>query len=132
MPRKKPNKSQLIRDFTAKHPNARPAEIIEALKAHKVTPQLVSNVLHRESGGKKGKRGRKATGLTLESLIGAKKLVEQLGGIEAAKKGFECAGEARVGHCLAPFPYLWLKQLNFDLFAVIATIRRDTGYRGKD
>jgi hypothetical protein len=86
MPRKKPNKSQLIRDYKAKHPDARPVEIVKALKAHKVSAPLVSGVLQRASGGKKGKRGRKTTGLTLDSLLGAKKLVEQLGGIEAAKK----------------------------------------------
>jgi hypothetical protein len=89
MPRKKPNKSQLIRDYNTKHPDARPVEIVKALKAHKVSPALVGNVLHRAKGGKKTKRGRKAAGksegLTLDSLLAAKKLVERLGSVETVK-----------------------------------------------
>lgn len=89
MPRKKMNKSQLIRDYKAKHPESRPVEIVEALKAHKVSAQLVANVLHRANGGKKSKRGRKAggksNGLTLDSLLAAKKLVDELGSVEAVK-----------------------------------------------
>jgi hypothetical protein len=89
MARKKPNKSQLIRDYKTKHPTARPVEIVKALKAHKVSHALVGNVLHRAKGGKKGTKGRKAsgkaTGLTLESLLAAKKLVADLGGIENVK-----------------------------------------------
>jgi orotate phosphoribosyltransferase len=89
MPRKKANKSQLIRDYHEKHPEARHVEIVEALRAHKVSPQLVANVLNRAKGGKKGKPGRKSAskseGLTLESLLSAKKLVQELGSIETAK-----------------------------------------------
>ena len=92
MARAKTNKSQLIRDYHAKHPAARPGEIAEALKAHKVSYGLVGNVLHKAKGRKtKKKRGPKAShngaaiGLTLESLLAAKKLVAQLGGVEHAK-----------------------------------------------
>jgi hypothetical protein len=90
MARKKPNKSQLIRSYKAKHPTARPVEIVRALKAHKVSHALVGNVLHRANGGKKAKKGRtfsgKPIGLTLETLVAAKKLVVDLGGIENVRK----------------------------------------------
>jgi hypothetical protein len=91
MPRKKTNKSQLIRDYKEKHPDARQVEIVEALKAHKISYALVSNVLHNAKAkhGKGKKRGPKpshnGSGFNLESLLAAKKLVEQLGGIEHAK-----------------------------------------------
>jgi hypothetical protein len=89
VPRKKPNKSQLIRDYHEKHPQARQVEIVAALKAHKVSPGLVGNVLHKAKGGKKGKKGRKSAskseGLTLDSLLAAKKLVQELGSVEAVK-----------------------------------------------
>ena len=92
MARPKKNKSQLIRDYKAKHASAKPGEIVEALKAHKVSYALVSNVLHRKKHGK-GKKGRRkmagashnGAGLNLDSLLAAKKLVAQVGGIEHAK-----------------------------------------------
>ena len=89
MARTKKNKSQLIRDYKAKHPEAKPAEIVTALKAHKVSAGLVSNVLHNARNGKAKKGpGRKPShngaGLNLESLLAAKKLVDQLG-MEHAK-----------------------------------------------
>ena len=85
----KKNKSELIRSYKAKHPDAKPGAIVEALKAHKISYGLVSNVLHTAKGKKKSKTGRKPShngdGLNLESLLAAKKLVAQLGGIEHAK-----------------------------------------------
>jgi hypothetical protein len=91
MARPKKNKSQLIRDYKAKHPEAKPGEIVEALKAHKVNYGLVSNVLHNakaKHGKAKKKHGRKpahnGAAINLKSLLAAKKLVDQLG-IEHAK-----------------------------------------------
>lgn len=92
MPRTKKNKSQLIRDYAAKHAGAKPSEIVEGLKAHKVSYALVSNVLHRAKHGK-SKKGRRQgshashnrAALNLEALLATKKLVEQLGGVEHAK-----------------------------------------------
>jgi hypothetical protein len=86
MARPKKNKSQLIRDYKAKHPEAKPREIVEGVKAHKVKYALVSNVLHNAKAKKR--RGRKPShngaGLSLDALLAAKKLVDQLG-IEHAK-----------------------------------------------
>ncbi|WP_254508159.1 hypothetical protein [Anatilimnocola floriformis] len=90
-----PNKSSSIRDYKAANPDASPKEIAEALgkTGLDVSPQFVSTVLSnaKKKGGKVGKRGPKpgrkpaaATG-GLENLIQAKKLVDQLGGIDAAR-----------------------------------------------
>jgi hypothetical protein len=84
MARPKKNKSQLIRDYKAKHPEAKPSEIVLALKAHKVSAGLVGNVLHKAKGGKaKKRRGRKPShngaAVNLGALLAAKKLVDQLG-----------------------------------------------------
>ncbi len=90
------NKSQAIRDFKAANPSASPKEVAEALSKSGITttPQFISTVLSnaRKKGGKVGKRGRKpgrpaAAGKSgeLQQLIQAKKLVDQLGGIDAAR-----------------------------------------------
>jgi hypothetical protein len=90
------NKSQAIREYKAANPSASPREVAEALSKSglSVTAQFVSTVLSnaRKKGGKVGKRGRKpgrpaAAGKSgnLQQLIQAKKLVDQLGGIDAAR-----------------------------------------------
>lgn len=90
------NKSQVIREFKAANPSATPMEIAEALNKTglSVSPQFISTVLSnaRKKGGKVGKRGRKPGRPTakapvddLQHLIQAKKLVDQLGGIDAAR-----------------------------------------------
>jgi hypothetical protein len=88
----KKNKSQLIRDYAQQHAGAKPAAIVAALKAHKVSYALVSNVLHRARHGKgKMRRGQRAgasangVGLNLEALLAAKQLVERVGGVAVAK-----------------------------------------------
>ena len=47
------NKSKLIREYKDNHPEAGPKEITVALKAHKVSYGLVSNVLHTAKAKKK-------------------------------------------------------------------------------
>ncbi|MCM2374026.1 hypothetical protein [Aporhodopirellula aestuarii] len=100
------NKSQAIRDYYAANPKAKPMEVAEAMKAQgiNVTAQFVSTV---KSNSKKSKttRGRasakksvakkpakratrasKATSeVSLDSLLNAKKLVEEMGGVEGAR-----------------------------------------------
>lgn len=90
--KRKVNKSQAIRDYLAKHPNAMPKEIIADLRTSgtRVSPALVSAVKY---GEKKGKRRKKAVGrakpgrksITAEDLMQAKGLADQLGGVERAK-----------------------------------------------
>ena len=94
-----PNKSLEIRNYKAANPTATPKEIAEALTKTglSMSPQFVSTVLSnaKKKGGKVGKRGRKpgrpasaasaAPSSNIEQLIKAKKLVDQLGGVEAAR-----------------------------------------------
>jgi len=90
-----PNKSSAIRDYKAANATATPKEIAEALGKDgiAVSAQFVSTVLSnaKKKGGKIGKRGPKpgrkaaAAAGSLEQLITAKKMVEQLGGIENAR-----------------------------------------------
>ena len=92
------NKSQAIRDHLAANPQATPNEIVAALKQQgiKVSPGLASNIKYTSgrAGGKKRRgrppgRGRTiaANGaLSVTDLIEAKRVAEQLGGIEQAKQ----------------------------------------------
>lgn len=109
------NKSQAIRDYYADNPAAKPIEVAEAMKAQgiDVNAQFVSTVKSNAKKSKKtGRRGRpagvsaKASAapsakklgrpaaaqaranngeVSLDSLISAKKLVEEMGGVENAR-----------------------------------------------
>lgn len=108
------NKSQAIRDYYDANPAAKPMEVAEAMNAQgiDVNAQFVSTVKSNSKKSKKtGRRGRPAgvsaktaapakklgrpaatksrvgSGeISLDSLINAKKLVEELGGVENARK----------------------------------------------
>lgn len=95
-----PNKSASIRDYKSKHADAGPKDIAAALTGDgvKVTAGFVSTVLSNDKRrGRKGRRkpgpkpGRPAGGAkhrggdTLSKLVLAKKLSDQLGGVEQAR-----------------------------------------------
>jgi hypothetical protein len=96
-----PNKSLEIRNYKAANPSASPKEIAEALSkgGMSVSAQFVSTVLSnaRKKGGKVGKRGPKpgrkaamagasnSVATDIQNLIKAKKLIEQLGGVDQAR-----------------------------------------------
>lgn len=93
-----PNKSVAIRTYKASHQDAGPKAVAEALAKEgiKVTPAFVSTVLSNDKRkGGKGKRGRKSgprgggANKTLNSLIQAKKLADQFGGVEPALKALK-------------------------------------------
>ncbi len=106
-----PNKSQAIREYYEAHPDAKPKAVVEALAAKGVvvTPAFVSTIKSTSinKGAKpaaKGKRGPKpgasvkapkvaaakpaavksTGGVSIDSLIKAKSLVKELGGIDSA------------------------------------------------
>lgn len=104
--RRKGSKSGAIRDHLAANPDAQPKEIVDALKAQgiDVTAPQVSQVKWAESkkgptaktAKRKGRRGRPpraaasgTNGKSYESLLEAKKLVDKLGGVEAAKQALD-------------------------------------------
>jgi hypothetical protein len=105
-----PNKSQAIRDYYAANPDAKPKAVVEALAAKGVvvTPAFVSTIkstsINKSPKTAKGKRGPKpgasvkapkaaavkpaaaksGGAVSLDTLIKAKGLVKELGGIESA------------------------------------------------
>ena len=94
---KKPavSKTQLIKEALANSPNASPVEIAERLKSSGVTAQYVSTVKFnmkkargngapRKPAGKVGKKTEPT--FTLSELVKARKLADDLGGVEQAKE----------------------------------------------
>ncbi len=90
------NKSQLIRDHIAANPKDGPKAIAAALgeKGVKVTESLVGAVKYASSSKKKRKGKRKAAPagkpalsdkISISALVQAKKMAEQLGGLEKAR-----------------------------------------------
>jgi hypothetical protein len=99
--KKNVNKSAAIRDFMKKKPSAGPTAVSQALakKGIKVSPSMVSNV-KTTAAKKKKKRGRKPKTaavdmIAMDALVGAKKLVDQLGGIDKAKAALDAIAKLR-------------------------------------
>lgn len=90
-------KSASIRNYKADHPDAKPKAIAEALTkgGEKVTSAFVSTVLSNDKrrGGKKRKGGRKPGRVSaasgFDSLVQAKKLADQMGGVHKAKAALD-------------------------------------------
>jgi hypothetical protein len=87
-----PNKSAAIRAYKDSHASAGPKEITEALGKDgiKVTPAFVSTVLSNDR--RKGRKGRRKGGRprgggdnSFADLVQAKKLADQMGGVEKAR-----------------------------------------------
>lgn len=98
-----PNKSQAIRDCSAANPSFSPKEVAEALAKNgiTVTPEYVSTIwsLDKAKTRKVKKKAAAATraaapkasgeSLTLDALVQARKLAEQLGGIEKVQSAID-------------------------------------------
>lgn len=97
MAKRRVNKSEKIREYFDAHPGAKPQEVVEALskKRIKVTAAAVSQVKWQMANkkGKKGgtrRRGRKTNGdVDLSTLMAAKKLADQMGGIDQARQALD-------------------------------------------
>ncbi len=90
------NKSQAIRNHLAKQPDDGPKTVVAALGKKKitVTESLVSHVKYALANKKKRRRKKKKAATTqrtvsdkisISTLVLAKKMADQLGGIEKAK-----------------------------------------------
>ena len=92
-------KSAAIRNYKASNPTAKPKEIAEALSkaGDKVTSAFVSTVLSNDrrkgkkrKGGRPGRKpGRPAAAGGFDSLVQAKKLADQLGGVAKAQAALD-------------------------------------------
>jgi hypothetical protein len=92
MAKRKVNKTAMIRDYMAKHPNAGPSKVAEALRAHKISASYVSNVTTKL---KKRPRQRPSTrtgyASSVENIIAAAEFIKSCGGIDEAIEAFEIA-----------------------------------------
>jgi hypothetical protein len=109
------NKSQAIREYLANNPNAPPKDVAEALRAQgiRVSSQLVSNVktmrgtrgrragrpaaAGRGAGRRGARRGRAgADSISVQNLLDAKRVIEQVGSVEAVRKALDALESLRV------------------------------------
>lgn len=100
--KKKVNKSKEILAYYKKHPDAKPREIVAALKRRKVdvNAQYVSTILfnHRRKTDGDGMPAsekfvtQNASSVSGRELILAKQLVKQSGSLQAAKKALDLYG----------------------------------------
>ena len=101
MAKRKVNKAKLIKDALAANPEASPVEIAKSLKKHGITANYVSNV--KFSMRPKRKRGRPAgkksattsDKVSLGDLVKAKKLADELGGVDKAKSLLDAVAKLR-------------------------------------
>lgn len=87
MAKRKVNKSKMILNYCAKHPEAKPKEVAATLnKSDKlgISAQYVSTIKskHRGVGGGSTATRRR---VDLHGLIEAKKFIERVGGLKAAQ-----------------------------------------------
>ena len=90
-------KSQLIREYLAENPGAGPTAVSEAISRTgiPVTAAFVSTVKSTDRTKSKKRRGGRPKGrapsdtVSMDSLLKAKKLAEQMGGIEVAKAALD-------------------------------------------
>lgn len=94
---KGPNKSKAIRDYYDAHPNAKPKEVVVALKKKgiHVNAQFVSTIrsVSKKKGGKIGRPGRPVGSgrrpgsgeVSYDSLLRVKRIVDEMGGIGQAR-----------------------------------------------
>lgn len=90
MAKAKVNKSALIREALAAHPEKSPMEISEVLKEQglKVPPQYVSTIKSSAKARKRkklGKRKKVAAGNGIDNVAAALSFIKTAGGIEQAK-----------------------------------------------
>lgn len=94
MAKTKVNKSAAIREYLSSNPDAKPKEIVAALKKDRirVSPQMVSTIKGKVGSPKK--RGRKPTvaangHVNMDQLLAAKVFVQRCGSIEEARNAVQ-------------------------------------------
>ena len=104
--RKRGAKSQAVRAYLQANPNAMPKAVVAAMAAKKikVSSNLVSAIKAKLKGGtvrSAARRGRPAKrrgrgagngSISIDALLAAKRLVEEVGGVERAKEALDVLG----------------------------------------
>lgn len=83
------SKSAAIREYRRTNPEAKPKEIAESLNQNgfKITPQYVSTILSNDrKKNPGGRRQRAGEAASIDQLLAVKKLVNAVGGVEAAQQ----------------------------------------------
>lgn len=96
------NRSQAIRDYLEIEPEATPKKIVSALAEQgvEVSEGLASNVKYTSQAkqrggwkkvgrGRRGRRGAAAGAISASDLFEAKRLVDEVGGIDEARKALD-------------------------------------------
>jgi hypothetical protein len=86
------NKTQLVKDYFAKHPDAGPSQVAEALKKYEISPAYVSNIKFKIRHGIGG-TGSSTGGASPESVLAAARFIRVCGGLDHARKALRAAGE---------------------------------------
>ena len=87
MAKYKHNKSALIREYMAKKPDATANEIVDALAAKKVkVTTAYIYALKAKNGKPKAGKAKSATLGGVEALVKAKRMADQLGGVDKARE----------------------------------------------
>ena len=95
--RKRVNKTQLVRDYLAKHPDAAPKAVAHALRRHSISANYVSGIKTKLKSGSKGarrsKRRASAQAATTEShsILAAAALIKSCGGLREARASLDLA-----------------------------------------
>ncbi len=86
------SKSKAIREYRKDHPDSKPKEIAENLNqaGYKISPQYVSTILSNDRNKVSKGRGRRRVGISagssIDHLLAVKKLVNDVGSVEAAQQ----------------------------------------------
>jgi hypothetical protein len=93
-------KSQAIRDFLKANPKAKASEVVTALaqKGITVSGPMVYTLKARNRMGKRRKQARSSgqtIGLSISSLLAAKRLVDEVGGIDQAREALDGLAKLR-------------------------------------
>jgi hypothetical protein len=86
------NKTQLVREYFAKHPEAGPSAVADALKKYKISAAYVSNIKFKIRHGVGGS-GVSTGGASPESVLAAARFIRVCGGLDNARKALRAAGE---------------------------------------
>jgi hypothetical protein len=89
MARRRVNKSELVRQYLTKHPDAGPTEVAIALKNHKIPPAYVSNIKFQMS--RRAERASARGAMGGDTVVAAARFIKACGGVEQARKALDTA-----------------------------------------
>jgi hypothetical protein len=90
------NKTALVKDYLAKHPDAMPKAVADALAEFEITPSYVSNIKLKlksgwSAGTGRGHRTSVETSNSGEQVVAAAGFIKACGGIEEARESLALA-----------------------------------------